>query len=558
MKLFVQYPTAATVLIDGVAAGVTNQSLSVSPGRYRIQVDDEDGTDPQWLEIDLAIDAPDNGIGPEALSVIRFTPRQRPINRLSPLYSLYNGFMLGQFMAVSFAAYARAGYAERRMRMQEFLDEIDAVVTLPEHPPTFGGDEYHALVADVMRAVAFESQELAELALLGLQLVIYGHLAATGDEATEVIAAEVERLRQRHGLPAPDLPSFVPELQPDGSVRIDELLSSALVYLSQAVSTLEMEPDTAFVIMPFVPPYAGYFATFYRPSLEAAGCRAFRAWGGLSNEDYCDLLLALIGRCGLVWADVSDRNPNVFYETGAAHAMGKVAVLLVHEAQVAQVPANIGHDAVMRYDPAEPDWPQRTIQVLALTVAALRLAAETGRRVRINRDGLAATLETVSKRLRGIVIPPEADDALQQGRDALRAGDSELARQLLDRAIALGSNDSDSFALRAMARFALDDAEGTIADLHEALERNESPASGLYRLRGLARNQLDENIGAEADFSRVLAHDPTDADVWFFRGMAREGLAQWADALADYEQAVARGSEHPQLQEQLVLLRGRR
>ena len=550
MKLFVQYPAEVIVLIDGMAAGGTNQSLQAAPGHHRVRLDDADGTEPEWRDVELAAD--DDGP-----LVVGFAPRDRPIDRLSPLYSLYNGFMLGQFLAVSFAAYAHSGYPERRMRMQEFLDEIGAVVTLPAQPLAFGGDDYQTLVADVIRAVVVVSQELAELVLLGLQLVMYGHLAATGDVAAEEIASEVERLRLRHGLPAPDLPSFVPRLRPDGSSRIDELLSPALAYLKQAVSMLQEEPDTAFVIMPFAPPYAGYFATFYRPALEATGCRAFRAWGGLSNEDYCELLLALIGRCGLVWADVSDQNPNVFYETGAAHALGKVAVLIVHEAQAEQVPANIGHDAVIRYDPAKPDWPQGAIRLLALTVAALRQAAATGHRLRINRDGLAATLEAAGQRLQRMLIPPEADEARQLGRDALHAGDPELARQMLDRAIALGRNDGDSFVLRAMARLALDDAVGAKADLDEAQQRTARPSTELFRLRGLACDQLDDDLGAEADFSRVLAEDPADAEVWFFRGMARDGLAHWEDALADYEKAVALGCEHPQLREQLAALRAR-
>ena len=156
-----------------------------------------------------------------------------------------------------------------------------------------------------------------------------------------------------------------------------------------------------------------------------------------------------------------------------------------------------------------------------------------------------------------MLIPPEADEARQQGRDALHAGDPELARQMLDRAIALGRNDGDSFVLRAMARLALDDAVGAKADLDEAQQRTARPSTELFRLRGLACDQLDDDLGAEADFSRVLAEDPADAEVWFFRGMARDGLAHWEDALADYEKAVALGCEHPQLREQLAALRAR-
>jgi len=43
----------------------------------------------------------------------------------------------------------------------------------------------------------------------------------------------------------------------------------------------------------------------------------------------------------LVVADLSGRDPNVFYETGFAHAMGKVVILLVQD--VADIPFDLQH-----------------------------------------------------------------------------------------------------------------------------------------------------------------------------------------------------------------------
>ena len=106
---------------------------------------------------------------------------------------------------------------------------------------------------------------------------------------------------------------------------MENVLSPSLAYLGKIVDTLEVERDTAFVIMPFKQPYASYYSMLYRPALESAGYRAFRAWGGLGSEDYCDLLLKLIAKCGLVWADASELSYNVLYEIGGT-------------------PTNIGHD----------------------------------------------------------------------------------------------------------------------------------------------------------------------------------------------------------------------
>jgi hypothetical protein len=154
-----------------------------------------------------------------------------------------------------------------------------------------------------------------------------------------------------------------------------------------------------------VAPYADYYRDFYRPSLEQCGYRTFRAWGGLANEDYADLLLALIGKSGFVWADVSDLNPNVIYEIGAAHAFGKLSALVVRDDLAHGVPANIGHDAVVRYDPTDSDWPTGAVLLMAACIAALELAAERGERLRITPDTIARVFDEVSHSLRHVLLP---------------------------------------------------------------------------------------------------------------------------------------------------------
>ncbi len=412
MPLIVQYPVIVPVLIDGVVAGETNQPIAVPAGAHRICVDDADDAEPAFR--DLVVGAAD-AVLDAAPTFMTFSPRTRPVERYSPLYCCYNGFVFGQFMALGLTDCKPANYADRRMRMREFLEEIGAGVELPQQAVAFGSEEHTLAIARGVEALAARSSTMADFARLGLALIVYGNhaaSAATGDAEAADAAADaaitIEDLRSRHQLPPPRLEQFVPRLVDGCSRDIDDVLSPSLAYLARVIQGLEVEDDTAFVIMPFAAPYAGYFASFYRPTLEAAGLRAFRAWGGLSNEDYCELLLALIAKCGLVWADVSDANPNVFYETGAAHAFGKIAVLVVHEDQAKQRPANIGHDVVMCYMPAQADWPLGAIARFAVVVVALRAAAVEGQRTRITPALLNASLEKSTERLRQrLLIRPQ-------------------------------------------------------------------------------------------------------------------------------------------------------
>src|SRR5205823_12410313 len=102
-------------------------------------------------------------------------------------------------------------------------------------------------------------------------------------------------------------------------LRVADFLSPALDLLRKTIEPLPVEPATCFVAMPFARPYAGYFGRFYRPLLRELDQFALRAWGGLSGEEYVDLMLATIRRSGHLLADLSTLNPNVIYEIGRAH-----------------------------------------------------------------------------------------------------------------------------------------------------------------------------------------------------------------------------------------------
>lgn len=64
--------------------------------------------------------------------------------------------------------------------------------------------------------------------------------------------------------------------------------------------------------------------------------------------------MAYTKRARLILADLSGKNPNVFYELGLAHALAKPAILVAESMD--DVPFDLRALRVLKYDKNHPDW----------------------------------------------------------------------------------------------------------------------------------------------------------------------------------------------------------
>jgi len=85
-----------------------------------------------------------------------------------------------------------------------------------------------------------------------------------------------------------------------------------------------------------------------------AACKEFGARLTFSEEiaarpiPIADQIYSEIARCDLIIADVSQPNPNVFYEIGLAHALGKPAIFLIQEG-AGEVPLDLRNYPYLQY-----------------------------------------------------------------------------------------------------------------------------------------------------------------------------------------------------------------
>jgi len=156
------------------------------------------------------------------------------------------------------------------------------------------------------------------------------------------------------------------------------LNSSSLNFLNELIRSLPDEDKTCFVSMPFKPPYTDYYYNFYTPALEDSAGTVIRAWGGFGSEEYQSLMFALIEKCGLMLADISEINPNVIIEFAYAWGFKKNIVILIANKNNfrGDLFSNINDNAMCLYDTKSKNWRNTEIQKIKVFIALVKLGME--------------------------------------------------------------------------------------------------------------------------------------------------------------------------------------
>ena len=112
--------------------------------------------------------------------------------------------------------------------------------------------------------------------------------------------------------------------------------------------------DTCFVITPFDGWFNDYYDKIHKPAIKAAGLDPYRADDLYRSSPIIDDIWRFIKAAKIVLADLSYRNPNVFYELGLAHAIATPAILISESMDF--VPFDLRPLRVLIYDKNKSDW----------------------------------------------------------------------------------------------------------------------------------------------------------------------------------------------------------
>jgi hypothetical protein len=171
-------------------------------------------------------------------------------------------------------------------------------------------------------------------------------------------------------------PSAVLEQEPSQRIAIVQAIAkshveSELQRVNTEMNTIQVNPifgpasysidqRLAFILMPFTPELTSIYETVVKPTVEngfSLVCR--RADDLKTNKTIMQDIWKSICEARILIADMSNLNPNVMYELGIAHTLGKETILLYKKTeQEIRFPFDLAHIRRIEYENTVPGGPR--------------------------------------------------------------------------------------------------------------------------------------------------------------------------------------------------------
>lgn len=150
------------------------------------------------------------------------------------------------------------------------------------------------------------------------------------------------------------------------NVDLDKTLVCQPVFPTHERPTADLQTDV-FVIMPFGKEFSDIYRKHILKVCAKASLVCRRADEPLSSNAIIADIFQLIQGAKIVVADCTGRNPNVFYELGIAHTLGKRCILLTQS--ILDMPFDVGHlrHHIYEHTPTGMKLFERTLHALLKT-----------------------------------------------------------------------------------------------------------------------------------------------------------------------------------------------
>jgi hypothetical protein len=114
-----------------------------------------------------------------------------------------------------------------------------------------------------------------------------------------------------------------------------------------ATRNFQTDSSLCFVLMPFAEEFYQIYEQAISVASENAGLRCMHAGEIFDNREIVEDIWESICTAQIIVADVTHRNPNVFYELGICHTLGKEVIVITQNS--VDVPFDIRHRRYIEY-----------------------------------------------------------------------------------------------------------------------------------------------------------------------------------------------------------------
>ena len=109
----------------------------------------------------------------------------------------------------------------------------------------------------------------------------------------------------------------------------------------------KVNPELTFVLMPFAERFDPIYSEIIKPVVEQFGLMCIRADNLYHSKPIMEDIWKFLNEARIVIADVTGKNPNVFYEIGLAHAIGKEVIIISQSTD--DIPFDLRHLRTFTY-----------------------------------------------------------------------------------------------------------------------------------------------------------------------------------------------------------------
>ncbi|MBD2752125.1 hypothetical protein [Spirosoma validum] len=177
----------------------------------------------------------------------------------------------------------------------------------------------------------------------GNSLQVLSKLISESNTNLYEIERFVEAKKATMNRPVRDVPEFVSTVQSIAPERVITFAPDVFRIPNKPVET-----NVLSVMMPFESKFSGTYLAI-RNVCARLGIDCKRADDIWDNSILIQDVFDLIFMSRAVITDFTDRNPNVFYETGVAHTLGKLVVPITQSAN--DIPFDLRHHRALTYLP---------------------------------------------------------------------------------------------------------------------------------------------------------------------------------------------------------------